>query len=435
MRISIFGLGYVGAVSGACFVRLGHEVVGVDPDEHKLEFFRSGRSPILEPGLEPAIAEAVADERFRVTADPVEAVRDSELSMICVGTPSLPDGRLSTDYVARACEHIGAAIRDKGSYHSVVVRSTVLPGTTQGLLAPLLERAVSGRAGSAFGISMNPEFLREGTALEDFRRPPFTIVGSEDEREARRVAELYAGVEGETVLCPTATAEATKYACNIFHAVKITVANEIGILCNESDIDARRVMDVVCRDDKLNISKRYLRPGYAFGGSCLPKDLRAFTADARRRNRPLLMLEAVLASNRLQIEQIAQRIMAHGTRKIGLLGLSFKEATDDLRESPLVSLAERLIGRGYDLRIFDPNVEYAALHGSNKRFIDEELPHLKSLLGSSEQVLGHAQLVIFGHAGAPYRELLARIRPDQTVFDLAGVAADERPGSYEGLYW
>ncbi|MEM7165585.1 MAG: nucleotide sugar dehydrogenase [Planctomycetota bacterium] len=436
MRISIFGLGYVGAVTGACLAQRGHEVFGVDPDHRKLDFITEGRSPILEAGLDEVIPEVVAAGRFKTAANAEAAVTASDISLVCVGTPSRPDGTLSTEYVERACREIGEAIRRKGSWHTVVIRSTVLPGTTEQLLIPTLEKYSRGKAGETFGIATNPEFLREGTAIADFDAPPFTIIGTPSEREYEQVLALYDGISAETVHCTVAAAESIKYSCNIFHAIKVTLANEIGMLCQDADIDAREVMDLVCRDTKLNISPRYLRPGFAFGGSCLPKDLRAFTSRSRANGTPLPMLEGALHSNQAQVERCAQRILSEKRRKISLFGLSFKEGTDDLRESPLVALAERLIGRGIELRICDPNVEYASLYGSNKSFIDEELPHLRDILGSPEEVLAHGELLVFGHAGDRYRELIPRVGETQKVFDLVGIAsATDVRGDYEGLYW
>jgi GDP-mannose 6-dehydrogenase len=308
------------------------------------------------------------------------------------------------------------------------------------VVLPLLEAATGGRAGEAFGLSMHPEFLREGTSIKDFYDPPFTVVGTDSGREFRRVCALYEGegktVGGERVQCAIPTAEAIKYGCNMFHAVKITFANEMGLMCKRAGVDSREVMGILCKDRKLNISDRYLKPGFAFGGSCLPKDLRASTDFARKSDVPLPMLSAVLDSNRLQIERVADRVRAHGLRKVSLLGISFKESTDDLRESPLVHLAELLIGRGYDLRIYDPNVRYAALYGSNKHFIDRELPHLTSILVDADAALAHGEVVVLGHSAKVYRDLLPRLRDGQLVLDLADVAAGaEVNGTYEGLYW
>ena len=446
MRISIFGLGYVGAVTGACLAKLGHEVVGVDPDEQKLRFIREGKSPILEEGLDELMGQVVGAGRFRGSSDCDEAIAATDLSLVCVGTPSMPNGGLKTEYVERVAEQIGGAIRGKGTYHSVVIRSTVLPGTTEGVVVPILREAVGGEPGEAFGISMHPEFLREGTSLKDFFDPPFTVIGTADEAEFERICGIYrpaegaaeAGVEavgGERLRCAVSTAEAIKYGCNIFHAVKITFANEMGMFCKRTGVDAREVMAVLCEDRKLNISAKYMKPGFAFGGSCLPKDLRAYLDRGKKQDVDLPMLDAILPSNRHQVERVAERVKAYGSRKVSMMGISFKEATDDLRESPLVRLAELLIGQGYDLRIYDPNVRYASLYGSNKAFIDRELPHLKSVLVDADGAVGHAEVVVFGHDAPPYREVVAKLRPGQKVLDLVGVAADGCPADVEGLYW
>ena len=436
MRISIFGLGYVGAVTGACLARLGHQVIGVDPDARKRDAVEAGRSPIIEAGLDDLLAEVVAAGRLTVTDDCRRAVAQSDISLICVGTPSQPNGSLKTEYVERVCAQIGQAVRDKSAYHSIVVRSTVLPGTTRGLIVPALETACGGSAGNAFGISTNPEFLREGVSIRDFHQPPFTIIGTDSAAEFARVARMYEGLPGRVIHAKLDTAEAVKYGCNIFHALKITFANEMGMLCGRLGLDSGEVLDIITQDTKLNISDKYLKPGFAFGGSCLPKDLRASTCHGRRHDTPLPMFEAALASNRAQIDAAAQRIMSLGPKRIAMMGISFKEGTDDLRESPLVALAERLIGRGFDLRVYDPNVQYAALYGANKTFIDQELPHLKRILVDANAALDHAQVIVFGHRAKTYEQVLSKLRPRHHVFDLVRIAQrDTVPGAYTGLYW
>lgn len=433
MRISVFGLGYVGAVTGACFAKDGHTVIGVDPDDRKLELIREGKSPIVEEGLEEMIRNGVSSGRLKVTNDYSLAVAESDVSVICVGTPSNPNGSLCTRFVERVACEIGDAIKAKAAYHSVVVRSTVLPGTTEKIVLPAIAKRVSREL---FGVSMNPEFLREGVSIYDFYNPPFTVIGTESVEEFERVRQMYTGVPGEFISCAVSTAEAIKYGCNLFHALKITFANEMGMLCKPLGVDAREVLEILCRDSKLNISAKYMRPGFAFGGSCLPKDLRAYTHKAREADNHLPMFEATLFSNRLQIERAAQRIMGTGLKKISMMGISFKEGTDDLRESPLVALAEILIGKGYDLRVFDPNVHYASLHGSNKAFIDSELPHLKRILVSADEAIEHGEVLVFGHNAPGYRELLPKVRAGQKVYDLVGICSrDEIAGEYDGLYW
>ena len=440
MKVSVFGLGYVGAVTAGCLAKSGHRVVGVDPDQRKLEFIREGKAPILEEGVDDLIREAVDSGRLTVTDSCPQAIAETEISLVCVGTPSAPDGSLGTLYVTKVCEEIGDAIREKaddsGAYHVVVIRSTVAPGTTLHALKPILEQHAGGEACTRFGLAMNPEFLREGTSIKDFYDPPYTVVGTDSDAVYEKVCAVYGEAAGETIRCSIPAAESIKYACNLFHAAKITFANEIGTVCQAVGVDSREVMDIVCRDTKLNISEKYLRPGFAFGGSCLPKDLRAFTYLGRSNNTPVSMIDAMLKSNREQIERAAERVMAMGSRQIAMMGVSFKEGTDDLRESPLISLAEILIGKGFDLVIYDPNVEYASLFGSNKRYIEVHLPHLKRALVSAEVALKHGETIVFGHTSDVYRPLLAQLRPEQTVFDLAGICGpDDVAGKYEGLYW
>lgn len=436
MNVSVFGLGYVGAVTAGCLARNGHTVVGVDPDQRKLDFIRSGKAPILEEGVDELISRVVADGSLTVTDDCAQAVARTDISLVCVGTPSAPDGSLGTQYITKVCQEIGEALKSKGDGHVVVIRSTVAPGTTLGLLKPILEEHAGGEAGQKFGLAMNPEFLREGTSIKDFYDPPYTVVGTDCAKVFERVCAMYGESGGEMIHCSVPAAESIKYACNLFHATKITFANEIGMVCKSAGIDSREVMAIVCRDTKLNISDKYLKPGFAFGGSCLPKDLRAFAYVGRSNNTPVSMFESMLASNREQVERAAARIMAAGSRQIAMMGVSFKEGTDDLRESPLISLAEILIGKGYDVVIYDPNVEYAALFGSNKRYIEEHLPHLKRALVSAEVALKHGQTLVFGHKAEAYAPLLKQVRADQTVFDLAGVCGpDDVAGKYEGLYW
>ena len=436
MDISIFGLGYVGSVTSACLAQRCNNVIGVDIDERKLNMIREGKSPIVEDELDDLMTAMVQASKIKATSDCDEAVANSELSMVCVGTPSRYNGSLDTAYVERVCYQIGTAIKAKGKYHSVVIRSTVLPGTTMDVLKPMIEQACGGVMGQAFGLSMNPEFLREGSSVRDFADPPFTIIGTEDPEEYTRVAKLYDGLPGEMIHVPITTAEAVKYTCNLFHAVKITFANEIGMVCRRLGVDARQVMRIMAQDTKLNISSRYLTPGFAFGGSCLPKDLRAFTYAGKHTDAVTPMLDAILASNKLQVEAIAERIMACRKRRIALLGISFKPGTDDLRESPLLTLAELLLGRGFEVCVADPNVNYAALHGANKRYIESELPHLKRVLCPIEDAVAEAEILVVGHHTPAVLKALEASRDDQIVFDLVG--QQDLPlatQQYEGIYW
>ncbi|OYT73513.1 MAG: GDP-mannose dehydrogenase [Armatimonadetes bacterium JP3_11] len=438
MRVSIFGLGYVGAVSAACLAREGHTVVGVDVDPHKLDLIRQGKAPIVEKNLEPYLKQAVEAGRLTVTNDATEAVHNTDISLLCVGTPSKENGDLRTDYLERVARQIGEALITKPDYHIVVIRSTVLPGTAEEIVLPILEETSGKRVNEHFGLAVNPEFLREGTAIADFYDPPFTVVGAMRESDAETVATLYANVKAQLFLVAIRTAEMIKYACNAFHALKITFANELGMLCKAEGIDSHEVMRVFCADTKLNISCKYLTPGFAFGGSCLPKDLRALTYRARTSDLQLPMLEAILPSNRHQIEEVAKLVVRLRKRRVGLFGLSFKPGTDDLRESPLVELAEQLIGKGYRLLIHDPNVSYAALYGSNKAFIEREIPHIREILREdAREVIRHAEVLVIGHLSSAAREaILAESRENQILVDLARtLTPEELRGHYVGLYW
>jgi len=438
MRVSIFGLGYVGAVSAACLAKEGHTVIGVEVDSYKLDLIRQGKAPIVEANLEPYLTQAVELGRLTVTDDPIEAVHNTEISLLCVGTPSKENGDLRTDYLERVTRQIGEALITKREYHIVVIRSTILPGTAEEIVLPVLEESSGKRVNEHFGLAVNPEFLREGTAIADFYDPPFTVVGALREEDAETVAALYESVKAPLFLVPIRTAEMIKYACNAFHALKITFANELGMLCKAEGVDSHEVMRIFCADTKLNISCKYLTPGFAFGGSCLPKDLRALTYRARTSDLELPMLEAILPSNRRQIEEVVRRIVRMRKRKVGLFGLSFKPGTDDLRESPLVELAEQLIGKGYRLLIHDPNVSYAALYGSNKAFIEREIPHIREILREdAREVVQHAEVLVIGHLAPATREvILAEHRENQVIVDLARALTPETlRGHYVGLYW
>ena len=438
MRVSIFGLGYVGAVSAACLAKEGHTVVGVDIDPYKLNLIRQGKAPIVEANLEPYLKQAVESGRLTVTDDATEAVHSTEISLLCVGTPSRENGDLRTDYLERVARQIGEALITNPEYHIVVIRSTILPGTAEEVVLPILEAASGKRVNKHFGLAVNPEFLREGTAIADFYDPPFTVVGARREEDAETVAALYESVKAPLFLVSIRTAEMIKYACNAFHALKVTFANELGMLCKAEGIDSHEVMRIFCADTKLNISCKYLTPGFAFGGSCLPKDLRALTYRARANDLELPMLEAILPSNRRQIEWVVRRIVQMRKRKVGLFGLSFKPGTDDLRESPLVELAEQLIGKGYRLLIHDPNVSYAALYGSNKAYIEREIPHIREILREdAREVVQHAEVLVIGHLDSAAREaILAEHRENQVIVDLARALTPEAlRGRYVGLYW
>ncbi|MEV6669021.1 nucleotide sugar dehydrogenase [Streptomyces sp. NPDC051162] len=444
MRVSVLGLGYVGCVSAACLARLGHEVIGVDVNQAKVDLVNDGRAPVVEERIGELVAEAVRTGALRATGDVREAIMGSEVSLVCVGTPSEPNGSLCTTYLERVTEQIGAAVAEgagqaeEGGRQTVVFRSTMLPGTCLNLLVPILEKHTGGTAGVDFGVAVNPEFLREGTSVRDFFDPPKTVIGELDPASGDVVAALYDGLPGEVFRVPVPTAEAIKYADNAFHGLKIGFANELGAVCQALGVDPHQVMDVFLADRKLNISPAYLRPGFAFGGSCLPKDLRSLVHAARRADVSVPILAHVLPSNSDHLQRAVELVGRTGRRRAGLFGLSFKPGTDDLRESPLVELAERLIGKGYDLRIYDANVNLSRLLGANREYIETRLPHIAQLLVDSVgEVLEHAEVCLIGtkdpavlselpHGGGTVLIDLVRI-PDAE-------ARRAEPG-YVGLVW
>ncbi|ANK82804.1 MAG: GDP-mannose dehydrogenase [Rhizobiales bacterium NRL2] len=437
MRLSVFGMGYVGNVSAACFAADGHHVIGVDPNETKVGLINDARSPIVEPGLAELIEEGVRAGRLRAVTDPAEAVRHTELSMVCVGTPSQANGNLDLQYLVRVCEEIGACLKDKDDFHIVVIRSTMLPGTIRETVQPALERASGKKAGEGFGLCNNPEFLREGSAVRDFREPPKTVIGESDERAGAALAGLYAHLDAPLIRTEIEVAEMVKYADNAWHAVKVTFGNEIGAISKRLGIDSHRVMDIFCQDTKLNISPYYLKPGFAFGGSCLPKDLRAITYKARELDLPVHMLNAVLPSNRWQVEAGVDMVLSKGKRKVGVLGFSFKANTDDLRESPLVEVIERLLGKGMDLKLYDRNVSLARLTGANRDYIMKAIPHISNLMVDSvEEVIDHAEVLVIGNGDPAFRQVPDRMKDGQVLVDFVRVMnAKSEPGRYDGVAW
>jgi GDP-mannose 6-dehydrogenase len=438
MRISVFGLGYVGAVSVACLARDDHQVIGVDIDPVKLDLIRSGRSPIVEEGIQELMQQVVSAGKVQVTHQVADAVRATELSFVCVGTPSSPNGSQDLSAVRRIAEQIGAALRDKQDFHTIVLRSTVEPGTVDGLLRETLEQASGKRAEESFGVCFQPEFLREGTSIRDYDNPPFTIVGTASERPAEVLRAVFGHLPCEFVRTTVREAELLKYACNAFHALKVTFANEIGRLAQSLRADPHEVMRLVCKDTRLNISPAYMRPGFAFGGSCLPKDLRALTYLGKRADVVTPMLAGILPSNRVHIDHAIDKVLHDGRRRVGMIGLSFKAGTDDLRESPLVTIAERFIGKGLQLRIYDPEVSLSRLIGANRRYIETTIPHIASLMsGDLGEVVRESDVVIVGLDGPAIREALERdTRADQLVLDLVRLPDRSRlRGRYEGVCW
>ena len=438
MKLSIFGLGYVGCVSAACLAQDGHHVIGVDVNSTKVATLNAGRSPIIEPELASLIAQGVSSGRLRAVSDAYAAVEDSDVSFICVGTPSSEAGALDLQFVARVCAEIGGALRQKLTRHTIVVRSTMLPGSTEQVAMPILEQTSGKRAGIDFGLSYNPEFLREGSAIEDFLNPPRIVIGELDRESGDVVQRIYAHLSAPTVRTGLREAEMVKYADNAFHGLKVAFANEIGNLCKALGVDGQKAMEIFVLDTKLNLSPAYLRPGYAFGGSCIPKDLRALLHIAGRSDVETPLLRAILESNENQKRRGIEMIRQTGCKKIGMLGLSFKQGTDDLRESPAVELAETLLGKGYDVAIYDPDVSVSRLMGSNRTYIERELPHLSTLMRPTlDETLEHAEVVVITNHNDEFTRALSRLRPHQFVVDLVGLNSTEASvnGRYEGISW
>ncbi len=432
MKVSVFGLGYVGSVTAACFADKGHCVIGVEVNPDKLTLFKAGQSPLFEPGLSELLARVHREGRFTATDD---FPADSDLSFICVGTPSRKDGAPDLSHVERVCRDIGAVLRDG---HVVVVRSTMLPGSIEGVVVPALESASGKREGKDFHVVANPEFMREGSAIRDFFEPSFVVIGERTAGAGDALAKLYGCVDAPQVRTSIRTAEAIKFACNAFHGLKITFANEFGQFCKAHGIDAQKVMDVFCRETKLNISRAYLRPGPAYGGSCLPKDLRALVRRAREHDLEVPVLEAIARSNLQQIQRTVELIGELGHREVGILGLSFKTGTDDLRESPVVMIAEALLGKGFKLAIHDSEVELTRLTGANKQFLQEKLPHISSLLVRRlEDVVNRSRTLVVCKNHPDFQPLPALVTPQQRVLDLVGSlkSAQFPPDVYHGLYW
>jgi GDP-mannose 6-dehydrogenase len=437
LNISIFGLGYVGTVSAACLAREGHTVIGVDPIKTKVDLINSGMTPIIEAEIGELIAEVVKTAHLSATNDPAKAICNSELSFVCVGTPSQPNGNLDLRYIRRTCEEIGLALRDKKAFHVVVIRSTILPGTMEDIVIPILNESSGKQAGKDFGVCHNPEFLREGSAVRDFALPPKTVIGELDQFSGNILAKLYEKIDAPLIRTDLKTAEMVKYVDNCWHALKIGFANEIGNLAKCLGVDAHEVSKIFCSDKKLNISTAYLTPGFAFGGSCLPKDLRALGYRAKVHDLQLPILSSVLPSNEMQISRGVQMIIDKGNRRVGILGFSFKAGTDDLRESPVIEVIERLLGKGYDLRIYDKNVNLASLVGANRDFILNRIPHISRLMVPGvEPVLEHSETVVIGNKDPEFATVPNRIRDGQVLVDFVRVTNQRsQEGKYDGICW
>ncbi|MGK5067130.1 nucleotide sugar dehydrogenase [Janthinobacterium sp. RT4P48] len=436
MKISIFGLGYVGAVSAGCLATDGHEVIGVDPNKTKVDLINQGTTPIIEKDIGEMIAATVKSGHLRATADVRDAVFGSDMSLICVGTPSQLNGNLDLSHVRKVCQEIGAAIAEKDSFHVVVARSTMLPGSMRSLVIPTLEAASGKVAGVDFGVCNNPEFLREGTAVYDYYNPPKTVIGESDEKAGALLVQLYAKMDAPLVRTDVETAEMVKYTDNTWHAVKVAFANEIGNICKAVGIDGHKVMEIFCQDTKLNLSPYYMKPGFAFGGSCLPKDVRALTYKARSLDLDLPLLNSILPSNQRQVEKGVKMIVDKGARKVGILGFSFKAGTDDLRESPLVDVIEYLLGKGYELKLYDKNVNLAALTGANQDYILNHIPHISKLMVTSMQdVLDFADTIVIGNGAAEFKSVPGSLKPHQHIVDLVRISKEQSGEQYDGICW
>ena len=437
--ISVFGLGYVGTVTAACLAHKGHNVIGVDLSTTKVAAMDAGRSPIVEPRVTDLIGDAHKAGRLRATCNSGEAVLNSDISFLCVGTPSLRNGKLDLGHIQPVCEDIGKVLKTKSSFHLVVVRSTVLPGTAESIVVPALEKTSGKRLGKDFGVCVNPEFMREGTAVGDFLEPSVTVIGAAEAEHSARLREVYNWVSGRIFETSFRSAEMVKYICNAWHAVKVSFANEVGTLAKQLSVDTAAVVEIFTADTKLNISPTYLKPGFAFGGSCLPKDVRALNYRAKELDLNLPLFQSILPSNEEHIDRALELVLTTGKKKVGMLGLSFKAATDDLRESPQVLLVKRLLGEGRQIRIWDDTVSLGRLIGSNRQYIEDEIPHIGSLLSSDlSEVLKDSDVVVIGTRGVARDELSRLLRPDHIVIDMVNLERAARPATsaeYKGLCW
>jgi GDP-mannose 6-dehydrogenase len=437
LKVSIFGLGYVGTVCAGCLAKEGHEIIGVDPVRAKVELINAGKSPIIEADIEEIIKEAVRTGRLRATDDSVQAIQDTELSFVCVGTPSQINGNLDLTHVRHVCEQVGRALKNKSARHTVVIRSTILPGTMRRMVIPVLEESSGKKAGTDFGVCNNPEFLREGSAVADFSFPAKTVIGEVDRASGDTLAVLYAKLDAPLIRTDIETGEMVKYIDNSWHALKIGFANEIGNLCKSFSVDAHKAMEIFCQDQKLNISPAYLMPGFAFGGSCLPKDLRALAYSAKLHDLELPILNAILPSNELQVARGLQLIVGKGRKRVGILGFSFKAGTDDLRESPMIEIIERLTGKGYDVRIYDKNVQVAKLVGANRDFILNRIPHISRLMVDNiEAVLNHAETIVIGNKAKEFESVPQQLQKGQCLVDFVRISNyRSNDGEYNGICW
>ena len=439
MKISVFGLGYVGCISAACLAKEGHTVIGVDINPVKVDMINKGRSPIVEKDIYKIVRETVKRGNLSAVSDWKEAGHQTDVALVCVATPSEANGSIDLKYIKRVCEHIGKSLKERQGYCVVSVRSTVLPGTIENEVIPVLELTSGKKVGKHFGVCMNPEFMREGSAVYDYYNPPKIVIGEYDEKTGKVVEEIYKGINAPLVRTSIKVAEMIKYADNTFHALKVSFANEIGNICKKLGIDSHRVMDMFCIDTKLNLSPYYLKPGFAFGGSCLPKDLRAITYKAKMDDVETPVLSNILTSNRNQIQLVVNKLLEYKKKRLGFLGLSFKGGTDDLRESPIVEVIEAMLGKGFKIYIYDKYVSLSRLMGANKEYIEKEIPHISLLMCSSiEELLEKADVIIIGNKDLGFKQALGVLRDNQVVIDLVRIVKDEKEikkGTYFGLCW
>jgi GDP-mannose 6-dehydrogenase len=443
VRISIYGLGYVGCVSAACLAREGHDIIGVDPNTLKVDMINKGQCPIVEKDLDKILQQVVMEKKdthgsLIATTDGIRAARETDMSLICVGTPSNDNGSLRLNYVKNCAREIGQGLRERDDYHVVTARSTMLPGTVEDIIIKEIEYCSGKKAGEDFGAAMNPEFLRESTSVHDFYNPPVTVIGALDQKSGDQVQEMYHFLNAPLEHTDIKTAEMIKYANNSFHGLKVAFANEIGAISKSLGIDSHRVMDIFCMDNKLNLSSYYLKPGFAFGGSCLPKDLRAITYKAKENDLEVPVLTAIIPSNKAHIERALNWVLKTGKKKVGFLGLSFKAGTDDLRESPLVTLAEALIGKGFHIKIYDKNVSIASLFGANKDYIENEIPHISSLMCSDmDEVVDQSEIIIIGNKAEEFTAAVQKAHDDKMFYDLVRIDDNlhQVNKGYDGICW
>ncbi|WP_062264895.1 nucleotide sugar dehydrogenase [Endozoicomonas arenosclerae] len=436
LNISVFGMGYVGVVCSACLAKKGHQMIGVDLNHTKISMINDGMSPIVEPELEEYLSSAVKSGRLYATDNTRHAIMNSDASLICVGTPSMKNGDLDLSYIRQVSENIGQVLAEKEDKHVVIIRSTVLPGTTRNVVVPIIEHASGKKAGVDFYVAMNPEFLREGTAIKDFFEPPMTVIGQMHAEAGDFLAKMYDGLPGGFYRNDLEVAEMAKYIANTWHAVKVCFGNEVGVLAKNLGVDGRDVMELVCNDTKLNISSAYLRPGFAFGGSCLPKDVKALTYRARSKDVSLPLLSSIMPSNNRHVQHGMELITKQKANRIGMLGLSFKADTDDLRESPLLELVERLMGKGYELKIYDENVSVAKEKGASKEYFENEISHISNLLNNDlREVVDQSDVLVVGNSSSHFKNMLNELAPSKKVIDFAGISKQLSNEQYEGVCW